>query len=411
MAVSRKDFRGRVLRKGEVQRSSDRKYMYTYTDPLGKRKYIYANDLITLREKEKQLIKKQLDGLDIYVSGRATIDNTFDRYISTKFDLKETTKSNYMYMYDRYVRNSFGRKKIAEVNYSDILQYYYYLLKEEKLGINTLGVIHTLLRPTFQLAVRDNIIYKNPADGVMKEISRKAGKNKGIRHALTIEQQRAFMDYTANHSVYCHWWAIFTILLGTGCRVGEATGLRWEDLDFEKRLISINHELVYYAIGAKRKSEAHISLPKTEAGIRVIPMMDIVYDAFQLLYEEQEENGFNTEVIDGMSGFVFCNRYGKTLKGGPINKAIKRVTNSYNNEEIINAKKENREPLILPDFSCHHLRHTFCTRLCENESNLKVIQTIMGHKNIETTMDIYAEATGTKLQETMEMLSIKLDVF
>ena len=43
-------------------------------------------------------------------------------------------------------------------------------------------------------------------------------------------------------------------------------------------------------------------------------------------------------------------------------------------------KKENREPLILPDFSCHHLRHTFCTRLCENESNLKVIQTIMGHK-------------------------------
>ena len=80
-------------------------------------------------------------------------------------------------------------------------------------------------------------------------------------------------------------------------------------------------------------------------------------------------------------------------------------------EEIINAKKENREPLILPDFSCHHLRHTFCTRLCENESNLKVIQTIMGHKNIETTMDIYAEATGTKLQETMEMLSIKLDVF
>ena len=167
MAVSRKDFRGRVLRKGEVQRSSDRKYMYTYTDPLGKRKYIYANDLITLREKEKQLIKKQLDGLDIYVSGRATIDNTFDRYISTKFDVKETTKSNYMYMYDRYVRNSFGRKKIAEVNYSDILQYYYYLLKEEKLGINTLGVIHTLLRPTFQLAVRDNIIYKNPADGVM----------------------------------------------------------------------------------------------------------------------------------------------------------------------------------------------------------------------------------------------------
>ena len=74
-------------------------------------------------------------------------------------------------------------------------------------------------------------------------------------------------------------------------------------------------------------------------------------------------------------------------------------------------KKRTENHLSCPIFSCHHLRHTFCTRLCENESNLKVIQTIMGHKNIETTMDIYAEATGTKLQETMEMLSIKLDVF
>ena len=63
------------------------------------------------------------------------------------------------------------------------------------------------------------------------------------------------------------------------------------------------------------------------------------------------------------------------------------------------AKKENREPLLLPHFSCHHLRHTFCTRLCENESNLKVIQSVMGHSDIQTTMDIYAECTAEKKQE------------
>lgn len=67
MAKARKDERGRALRKGEVQRASDKRYMYTYTDPLGRRKFIYAQDLTTLREKEKQLIKDQLDGLDIYV--------------------------------------------------------------------------------------------------------------------------------------------------------------------------------------------------------------------------------------------------------------------------------------------------------------------------------------------------------
>ena len=52
MAKVRKDLRGRSLRKGEVQRSSDKRYMYTYTDPMGRRKFIYANDLTELREKE-----------------------------------------------------------------------------------------------------------------------------------------------------------------------------------------------------------------------------------------------------------------------------------------------------------------------------------------------------------------------
>lgn len=56
MANNRKDDRGRVLRKGEIQRTSDKRYMYTYTDPLGRRKYIYANDLAELREKEKKLV-------------------------------------------------------------------------------------------------------------------------------------------------------------------------------------------------------------------------------------------------------------------------------------------------------------------------------------------------------------------
>ena len=75
MAKARKDERGRALRKGEVQRASDKRYMYTYTDPLGRRKFIYANDLATLREKEKQLMKDQLDGLDIYVAGKATVND------------------------------------------------------------------------------------------------------------------------------------------------------------------------------------------------------------------------------------------------------------------------------------------------------------------------------------------------
>lgn len=79
-----------------------------------------------------------------------------------------------------------------------------------------------------------------------------------------------------------------------------------------------------------------------------------------------------------------------------VNRAIHRIVEDYNNEETTNARKERREAVLLPHFSAHSLRHTFCTRFCENESNLKVIQSIMGHADITTTMDIYAEATAEK---------------
>lgn len=410
MAKARKDDRGRALRKGEIQRASDKRYMYTYTDPLGRRKFIYAQDLTTLREKEKQLMKDQLDGLDLYVAGKATVNDTFDRYMSTKYDLRDTTRSNYIYIYDRFVKDTFGRKKIADIKYSDVLQFYYHLLNEEELALGTLDSVHTLLHPTFQLAVRDEIIRNNPSDGVMKEVSKKDGKARGIRHALTLEQQRAFMEYMANHPVYYHWWPLFTVLLGTGCRIGEAIGLRWEDLDFENRIISINHSLVYYPVGESRKSVLRVSKPKTDAGIRTIPMLDTVHDAFQMERDEQEETGFNETEIDGMRGFVFVNRYGSVPNPQAVNRAIKRIISNYNADETVKAKRERRKPIILPDFSCHHLRHTFCTRLCENETNLKVIQAIMGHRNIETTMDIYAEATDRKKQESFDNLA-KLDIF
>ena len=216
MGKARKDTRGRALRKGEVQRASDGRYMFTYTDPLGRRKFIYANDLAKLREKEKKLIKDQLDGLDIYVAGKAIVNDAFDRYISTKTQLRGSTRSNYTYMYDRFVRDTFGMKKLAEIKYSDVLQYYLYLLEKVQLSLSTLDTIHGLLHPMFDMAVRDEIIRNNPSDSVMKEVKKNSGKNKGVRHALTIEQQRAFMEYMANHPVYCHWWPLFTVLLGTG---------------------------------------------------------------------------------------------------------------------------------------------------------------------------------------------------
>ena len=409
---ARKDPKGRALRKGEIYRESDGRYAYGYLDPYGKRKFIYSKDLKKLREREEKLFKDQLDGLNVYVMGKASLNFVFDRYISTKSELRETTYTNYTYMYDRFVREGFGKRKIGEIKYSDVLYFYYDLLNDRGLQVNTLETIHTVLHPTFQLAVRDDIIRNNPSDGVMAEIKKKNTKKKNMRHALTIEQQRAFMNYIASSPIFVHWNSIFTVLLGTGCRIGEVVGLRWSDIDMEKRTIDINHSMTYYPRRTDTyKCEFKVSLPKTEAGTRILPMMQPVYEALQSEYERQKEDGFCTAVVDGMSGFIFSNRFGMIHNPAAINRAIRRILGAHNAEEIVKAKKEKREPIIIPHFSCHHLRHTFCSRFCENETNIKIIQEIMGHASIETTMDIYAEVNSDKKKESIEKLTKNLDVF
>ncbi len=103
------------------------------------------------------------------MAGNATLNDVFDRYMSTKYDLRATTRSNYLYMYNRFVRVGFGERRIADIKYSDVMYFYYYLLNARQLQANTVDTIHTVLHPTFQLAVRDDIIRKNPtAYGINK---------------------------------------------------------------------------------------------------------------------------------------------------------------------------------------------------------------------------------------------------
>lgn len=406
--MMRKDSKGYVLQSGETERN-DGRYMYTYRTSYGKRKNLYAKTLKALREKEKEVIRDKMDGIKVYAKGKGTLNDAFDRYLPLKKNLRATTRSGYIYMYDSFVRDGFGERKIADINYSDVLRFYEDLITEKNLALATVENIHCILHPTFQMAVRDCVIRINPTDGAINELSKSMGCRRTIRHPLTIAQQRAFLDYIANSPVYVHWWPLFTIFLGTGVRVGEGMALRWSDIDYKNNNISINHSLVYYSSADDHKCTYAIHKPKTEAGIRLIPLLDQVKDALEILKDREQETGPNEQVIDGYSGFIFQDRFGHVPNPRGINKTIKRISADYNANELLAAAKEDREPLLLPDFSCHHLRHTFATRLCENISNLKVIQSIMGHKDITTTMNIYAEATENSKQEAMETLSVKLN--
>lgn len=419
MSEKRRDKKGRILRDGESQRP-DGKYEYKYTDVKGIRRSAYSWKLVVtdklpvgkrpcdaLREIEKKLSRDIEDGIDSYAAKKTTLNDFYDAYIETKYELKNSTRTNYKYMYRKYVRETIGKKKIVSIKYSDIKRFYISLIKDFGFKPNSIENIQTILHPVFTSAVRDGIIRINPTDNVIAEIKKSHNWEKPKRHPLTIPQQNRFIDFVSTSKTYKHWMPLITTLLGTGGRIGEILGLRWDDCDFNSNIIDINHNLIY-RVQETGHCEYHITTPKTKAGERIIPMFGDVKETLIREYERQSEDGFNTFTVDGYTNFIFRNRFDEPLNPHVVNRALERMIRDANMIEEEVAKIENREPVLLPHFSCHHLRHTFCTRLCENEKNIKVIQEIMGHKNIETTMDVYNEATKEKKMESFASLEGKI---
>ena len=362
-----------------------------------------------MREKIANVERDNQDGIDGKKAAQINLNDMWKLYISGKHELKQSTKENYLYMYKKYVSEDIGNKKISAIKYSDIKRYYNSLINEKGFKPNSMETIHTLLHPTFTMAVRDGYIRTNPADGVMAEIKKSNSWEKPKRHAFSIEEQEAFINYMASSDVYRHWLPLFTVFLGTGCRVGEIIGLRWIDCDFENHTISINHNLIYRR-QENGKCEMHITTPKTNAGCRTVPMLTEVRKALLQERKRQMREGGSSANIDGYTGFVFRNRYGYVHNPQTINRAIERIYMAFNKEEAEKAIKEHRKPLVIRHFSVHNLRHTFCTRFCENETNIKVIQDIMGHSDISTTMNIYAEATENKKKESFKNLEGKIKI-
>lgn len=416
MNDKRRDNKGRILRQGELQRN-DGKYEYRYEDLNGERRSVYSWKLVetdkipngkrkcvALRDMEKAIQRDLDDGINTFAANRMTLNRLFDEYIESKYELKPSTRTNYKYMYNKYVREDIGTRNISSIKFSHIKKFYIHLMRDIGFKPNSLENIHTVLHPVFTIAVRDGLIRTNPTDGVMADIKKSHDWEKPKRHALTVPQQEAFVGFIKRNYKYRHWLPVFTFMLGTGCRVGEVAGLRWQDCDFQKNIITIDHNLTYRPSEDGSGCTFRISTPKTKAGERIIPMFAAVRDALISERIRQMESGVNQSVVDGYSGFVFSNRFNEILNPHSINRAIERIVRDYNLAESEQAEKESRKPELLPHFSAHNLRHTFCTRLCETETNLKVIQEIMGHADITTTMDIYNEATQELKLQTFEKL-------
>lgn len=404
----RKDNKGRPLHKGEYYSREKKRYCYSYYPTPNHRAYVYARDLGDLREKEKLIQRDILDGLDRSKLMTTDLNSIFDRYMRTKTNLRNSTRANYLFSYNRYVRGEFGKRRICDIKYSDVLLFYKSLI-EAGLKVSTVENVHSTVHPSFQMAVRDNLIRTNPSDGVVGEIKKSYKGQKDKRHALTYEQQMLFLNYLDGAERYKRWKPLLVFMFGTGVRIGEALAVKWSDIDFENNTIFIHHSLAYRPdCNNNFKNRFSCSEPKTKNSIRTIPMLDKVREALleEKRYQEESKN-HNIMKVDGVSGFLFVGKGGSFHTPSRVNETIKILTCGANYKEEQLAKKEGRQPIVIPDFSAHVIRHTFCTRLCEAETNIKVIQTIMGHSDIQTTLDIYAEVSENKKQEVFKDLNTK----
>ena len=391
MAIERrKDNKKRVLKEGEYQRSNGT-FEFKWRDKTGKRHSVYAKTLNELREKELDVLRDTLDGISANTKN-LTINDLYAKWKKLKKGLKENTFSSYKYSYEQFVQPEFGKIKLNDLKRTDVRAFYNYLADERHIKVNSIDCIHTVLHQVLGMAVEDDIIRYNPADNALKELKRAHNSGEDKRRALTLEEQRIFEDFLASTPRYAHWQPIFTVMLWTGMRVGELTGLRWEDIDLENGTISVNHTLVYFSRGKQDGCTFAVNTPKTEAGKRTIPMLPKVREAFLKEKAYQEEVGISCKAeVDGFSDFIFVNRFGNVQNQSTLNKALKRIIRDCNYELL--DKSSGKEITTLPNFSNHSLRHTFTTRMCEAGVNIKAMQDILGHADVETTLGIYADAT------------------
>lgn len=378
MSEKRRDNKGRILRTGESQRK-DLLYQYRYTDLGGKRRAIYSSDLRELREKESEVQRLLNSGVD-YAGGNITVVELLERYIRLKKGVRYNTKVGYQFVLNLTRKEDFGRRKIRDIKVWDAKQWFIKLTEDGR-GYNTVASVRGVIKPAFQMAYNEDLIRRNPFDFKLDMIPNNSRK----RIAMTEEQQKAFLTFIAEDPHYRQYLDEFLVLLGTGMRISEFTGLTIHDLDFEKRRIHVDHQLV-----RTRSGEYYIEETKTKSGVRYIPMLEQVYESLQNIVANRRTVKTEKNIGD-RSGFILLDKDGNPKVAMHIEHVMKRAWNKYN------ATHETPLPLITP----HVFRHTFCTNMANAGMDIKSLQYLMGHSDVGVTLNVYTHASYEKVEQAM----------
>ena len=391
-----KDLNGNELGPGFSQREDGMYYGRAMVN--GVRVAAYSKKLSkckeTLKKKKNDLIAKATLGIDLKRNKELFLDDWFEEWF-TAYKVPCIKESSIPSLKTKY-RMSFGKalgdKKVKDILNVDV-QTAMITLYQNGTSVSALKEGLNLLRECLEVAKANNIILGNPSIGIKVPWATKTR----ARRFLSVDEQKTFLKFTEDS-----WYKeLFYVMFGTGMRIGEVGGLKWSDINWDEG-ININRALLaQYDDGVKKLK---LTAPKTINSYREIPFLPSVKEALLSQKTKQEarikEIGKKRWRQDGeLTDFVFTTSFGSPVTRYIAEREINKVVKAINDAEWEAARQENREPVVFEKVFPHAIRHTFCTRLFEKKLDPKVVQMIMGHAMLSTTMDIYTHVTKEKQKQ------------
>lgn len=382
-----KDLNGKELGKGLQQRKNG-SYEGRYIDAFGMRKSIYSRDLKELRK----TLNDKIYEANHHLSNRnenLTLDQWFEDWLEVykRHIVKQNTLLLYKNTYYGKISPTLGKRKIITISKIQV-QALINKLSSDGYSWSVQETVRRILNDMYGRAIEDNFAIKNPTKGIRLHNKEEYENYK----VLTKEEQSMFFETSAG-TFYDN---LFNVAVNTGLRSGELFALRWQDIDFEKKVIKVERNLVYAKYETDEVKQFHIETPKTAYSIREVPINNICEKYLKRQYMLKcmlsRKYPNKTEFRD----ILFVTSRNTPLNTSLMYEAIKRIV------DIRNETLDDMEKMDV--FGGHTFRHTFATRCIEAGVKPKTLQAYLGHATLEMTMNLYVHTMDDVKQEEIELL-------
>lgn len=337
-------------------------------------------------EKMNDYKNKMLKG-ELSTNENITLAEWYHTYLFEfrKNDLKPSTFERYYSIYKNYILNSpIGSIKLIKLRAIDLQQYYNKLLTDENKTPSILATINKYITTILHEAVRQDIIKKSCASLVKLP---KVEYNSDYS-VLSLSDQKKFIEAIQEHKFKC----LFLMALGTGLREGELLALKWNDIDFNNNTVTVNKTIKrvpFINPDGSRTYKLIEQAPKTKNSIRTVPIPSNLIKALTEHKLQQNVIKMKHRDIYHDMNYIFADNYGNPLESKRPNRNFQSVLKSIN---------------ITP-IKFHSLRHTYATRLFEQNVPIKTVQKLMGHKDSNTTLDIYTHVMPEEKTKAVDKLN------